>query len=114
MLDNSQASLPSFLELTDKVFDNIELTKEEIKDVIVNLDPNTTSGPDMISNKMIIKIAPDSKATLYHIIKIAADSKATLYHIIKIAADSKATLYHIIKIAADSKATLYHIQSIAV
>ena len=28
------------MELTDKTLDNIEITEEEIKDVIENLDPN--------------------------------------------------------------------------
>ena len=56
-LDDSQATLPPFSEHTDKVLDNIEIPDEEIKDVIVNLDPNKASGPDMISNKMILKIA---------------------------------------------------------
>ena len=46
-----------FLEHTDKVLDNTEFTDEAFKDVIVNLDPNEASCPDMISNKMIIKIA---------------------------------------------------------
>ena len=32
------------------LWDKIDITEEEIKDVIVNFDPNKTSGPDLISN----------------------------------------------------------------
>ena len=60
-----------FLEHTDKVLDNIEITEEEIKDVIVNLDPNKASGPDMISNKMIIKIPAVIAKPLYNIQSLA-------------------------------------------
>ena len=45
------------MELTDSVLDRIDISEEEIKDVIVNLDPNKASGPDLISNKMIKKVA---------------------------------------------------------
>ena len=56
-LDDSHADLPTFTELTDKILDNIEITEEEIKDVIENLDPNKASGPDLISNRIIKNIA---------------------------------------------------------
>ena len=49
--------LPPFIELTEKVLDKIDITEEEIKDVIVNLDPNKTSGHDLISNKIIKQVA---------------------------------------------------------
>ena len=52
-LDDSQADLPPFVELTDNSLDTIEITEEEINDVLENLDPNKASGPDMISNKMV-------------------------------------------------------------
>ena len=52
-LDDSQAELPPFTELTDATLDNIEITEEEINDVIENLDPNKASGSDLISNKML-------------------------------------------------------------
>ena len=45
------------MERTDKVLDNIDITEDEIYDIIVNLDPNTASGPDLISNKMIKNVA---------------------------------------------------------
>ena len=45
------------MELTDSVLDRIDIFEEEIKDVIVNLDPNKASGPDLISNKMIKQVA---------------------------------------------------------
>ena len=48
---------PPFYELTDKVLDKIDITEDEIKDVIINLDPNKASGPDLISNKMIKQVA---------------------------------------------------------
>ena len=56
-LDDSHAVLPPFMELTDSVLDRIDISEEEIKDVIVNLDPNKASGPDLISNKMIKQVA---------------------------------------------------------
>ena len=56
-LDDSQAELPPFTELTDATLDNIEITEEEINDVIENLDPNKASGSDLISNKMLKKIS---------------------------------------------------------
>ena len=37
--DDSHAVLPPFMELTDSVLDRIDISEEEIKDVIVNLDP---------------------------------------------------------------------------
>ena len=52
-LDDSQADLPPFVELTDNTLDTIEITEEEVNDVLENLDPNKASGPDMISNKMV-------------------------------------------------------------
>ena len=54
-LDDSQADLPPFVELTDNSLDTIEITEEEVNDVLENLDPNKASGPDMISNKMVKK-----------------------------------------------------------
>ena len=39
-LDDSQAELPPLTELTDASIDNIEITEDEVIDVIVNLDPN--------------------------------------------------------------------------
>ena len=51
--DDSHAVLPPFMELTDSVLDRIDISEEEIKDVIVYLDPNKAFGPDLISNKMI-------------------------------------------------------------
>ena len=56
-LDDSNAVLPPFIEHTDEVLDHINVTEEEINDVIVNLDPNKASGPDSISNKMIKQVA---------------------------------------------------------
>ena len=56
-LDDLHAVLPPFAELTDKVLDNIGITEDEINDIIVNLDPNKASGPDLISNKMIKNVA---------------------------------------------------------
>ena len=56
-LDDSNADLPPFYELTDKVLDKIDITEDEIRDVIINLDPNKASGPDLISNKMIKQVA---------------------------------------------------------
>ena len=56
-MDDSNADLPPFYELTDKVLDKIDITEDEIKDVIINLDPNKASGPDLISNKMIKQVA---------------------------------------------------------
>ena len=56
-LDDSNAVLPPFIEHTDEVLDHINVTEEEINDVIVNLDPNKASGPDSISNKMIKNVA---------------------------------------------------------
>ena len=56
-LDDSCAVLPPFEELTNSVLDKIDITEEEIRDVIVNLDPNKASGPDQISNKMIKRVA---------------------------------------------------------
>ena len=35
-LDDSHTDIPPFMELTDKTLDNIEITEEEIKDVIEN------------------------------------------------------------------------------
>ena len=55
-LDDSHAVLPPFTELTDKALDNIDITEDEINYIIVNLDPNKASGPDLISNKMIKNI----------------------------------------------------------
>ena len=45
--------MPPFIEHTHEVLENINVTEEEIKDIILNLDPNKASGPDLISNKMI-------------------------------------------------------------
>ena len=56
-LDDSHAVLTPFMELTDSVLDRNDITEEEIKYVIVNLDPNKASGPDLISNKMIKYVA---------------------------------------------------------
>ena len=56
-LDDSCAVLPPFEELTNSVLDKIDITEEEIRDIIVNLDPNKASGPDQISNKMIKRVA---------------------------------------------------------
>ena len=56
-LDDSQADLPPFVELTDNSLDTIEITEEEVNDVLENLDPNKASGPDMISNKMVKKVS---------------------------------------------------------
>ena len=56
-LDDSNADLPPYYELTDKVLDKIDITEDEIKYVIINLDPNKASGPDLISNKMIKQVA---------------------------------------------------------
>ena len=56
-LDDSYAVLLPFIELTDKVLDNVDITEDEINDIIVNLDPNKASGPDLISNKMIKNVA---------------------------------------------------------
>ena len=36
----------------NEVLENINVTEEEINDIMLNLDPNKTSGPDLISNKM--------------------------------------------------------------
>ena len=47
------------------MLDNIEITEEEIKDVIVNSDPNRARSSNMISNKMIIKIAAAITKPLY-------------------------------------------------
>ena len=52
-LDDTNAELPPFIEHTHEVLENINVTEEEIKDIILNLDPNKASGPDLISNKMI-------------------------------------------------------------
>ena len=56
-LDDSQAELPPLTELTDASIDNIEITEDEVIDVIVNLDPNKASGPDLISNKMLKRVS---------------------------------------------------------
>ena len=56
-LDDSQAELPPLTELTDSSIDNIEITEDEVIDVIVNLDPNKASGPDLISNKMLKRVS---------------------------------------------------------
>ena len=56
-LDDSNADLPPSYELTDKVLDKIDITEDEIKYVIINLDPNKASFPDLISNKMIKQVA---------------------------------------------------------
>ena len=56
-LDDSQADLPPFVEFTDNSLDTIEITEEEVNDVLENLDPNKASGPDMISNKMVKKVS---------------------------------------------------------
>ena len=56
-LDDSHSVLPPFTELTDKVLDSIDITEDEINDIIVNLDPNKASGPDLTSNKMIKNVA---------------------------------------------------------
>ena len=56
-LDDTNAVLPPFIEHTDQVLEHITVTEEEINDVIVNLDPNKASGPDLISNKMIKNVA---------------------------------------------------------
>ena len=56
-LDDSQANLPPFSALTDTTLDNIEITEDEVSDVIENLDPNKASGPDLISNKMMKKVS---------------------------------------------------------
>ena len=45
------------MELTDSLLDRIDISEEEIKDVVVNLDPNKASGPDLISNKMLKQVA---------------------------------------------------------
>ena len=49
--------MPPFIEHTDQVLEHITVTEEEINDVIVNLDPNKASGPDLISNKMIKNVS---------------------------------------------------------
>ena len=56
-LDNSQAELPPLTELTDASIDNIESTQDEVIDVIVNLDPNKASGPDLITSKMLKSVS---------------------------------------------------------
>ena len=56
-LDDTNAVLPPFIEHTDQVLEHITVTEEEINDVIVNLDPNKASGPDLISNKMIKNVS---------------------------------------------------------
>ena len=56
-LDDTNAVLPPFIEHTDQVLQHITVTEEEINDVIVNLDPNKASGPDLMSNKMIKNVA---------------------------------------------------------
>ena len=53
----TNAVLPPFIEHTDQVLEHITVTEEEINDVIVNLDPNKASGPDLISNKMIKNVS---------------------------------------------------------
>ena len=52
-IDDTNAVLPPLIEHTDQVLEHITVTEEEINDVIINLDPNKASGPDLISNKMI-------------------------------------------------------------
>ena len=66
-LNDSCAVLPPFEELTNSVLDKIDITEEEIRDVIVNLDPKKASGPDQISNKMIKRVA-GAKSKPLHII----------------------------------------------
>ena len=56
-LDDSQAELSPFTELTDATLDNIEITEDEVNGVIENLDPNKASGTDLIRNKMLKKVS---------------------------------------------------------
>ena len=39
-IDDSQADLPPFVELTHNSLDTIEITEEEVNDVLENIDPN--------------------------------------------------------------------------
>jgi hypothetical protein len=49
-------TLPDFDDRGGKVLDTIWVREEEIIDIISILDSNKATGPDKISNKMIISI----------------------------------------------------------
>ncbi len=52
-IDDSNTNLPDFHSLTDSSIDTIEITQQEISDVLSNLVINKASGPDEISHKML-------------------------------------------------------------
>ena len=56
-LDDLKAELSPLTDLIDASIDNIEITEDEVIDVIVYLDSNKASGPDLISNKMLKRVS---------------------------------------------------------
>ena len=56
-VDDRNTDLPDFPSRTNNVIDSINITIQEIIDIIQILDPNKASGPDSISHRML-KICP--------------------------------------------------------
>ncbi len=52
-IDDSRSNLPPFSTLTDSTLHSIEITPDEIVDVLSNLLVNKANGPDEISHKML-------------------------------------------------------------
>ncbi|MCG7882888.1 MAG: hypothetical protein JAY96_15005, partial [Candidatus Thiodiazotropha endolucinida] len=52
-IDDSNVRLPPFTALTEQSLERIEITVQEVKDIIDSLCVNKASGPDLISHRML-------------------------------------------------------------
>jgi hypothetical protein len=66
-LDEANAPLPQIELKTNNIIIDLNVSVEEISDIIQILHPNKASGPDVISHKML-KICPNKKALPLQII----------------------------------------------
>ena len=60
-LDEANALLPQIDLKTNNIIINLNVSVEEISDIIQILHPNNASGPDVISHRLL-KICPNKKA----------------------------------------------------
>ena len=56
-IDDSNCDLPDFTERTNNSLAEIKISKQEIQDIIKNLDPKKAKGPDNISHT-VLSLAP--------------------------------------------------------
>ena len=66
-LQEENISVPEFAVKTDSSINNIEVTIQDIVDIITILDPKKANGPDKISHRML-KICPEKIAVPLQII----------------------------------------------